>query len=312
MAARYIARAYPNILLRKKIKLYAYPIRQFSVQQDSTEDQQLHASYSGIFPRMKTIFALLFRGKESSAFQKMVDDGILDLADPGGSAVIFADLQNPLLQKYNFSPKEFCTGAKIAYSEVAKSMSLLSEASFFPDKAQNKPYLDDHRQFLKEVFSPKLYRKFEISLKEMELFRQMNVSFESQTLDRVEVENIRLLTINTKLYTKPLKKNISDMNIINTKETSQTPGVTAVAAIKEEDKAETTTSTAATGTATADIELYTPGSVIASVLVKFDAIEESILKDKEKLKKKVNETWMFEACISGQTPLNWIVKSMSR
>jgi hypothetical protein len=289
MAARYIARAYPNILLRKKIKLYAYPIRQFSVQQDSTEDQQLHASYSGIFPRMKTIFALLFRGKESSAFQKMVDDGILDLADPGGSAVIFADLQNPLLQKYNFSPKEFCTGAKIAYSEVAKSMSLLSEASFFPDKAQNKPYLDDHRQFLKEVFSPKLYRKFEISLKEMELFRQMNVSFESQTLDRVEVENIRLLTINTKLYTKPLKKNI-----------------------KEEDKAETTTSTAATGTATADIELYTPGSVIASVLVKFDAIEESILKDKEKLKKKVNETWMFEACISGQTPLNWIVKSMSR
>lgn len=55
----------------------------------------------------------------------------------------FADLQNPLLKKYNFSAKEFAEGSKEAFSQVHLAIASVSFSNFVNGYEDSVCYLLD-------------------------------------------------------------------------------------------------------------------------------------------------------------------------
>lgn len=87
--------------------------RLFSVASD--EDLAIHNSYYGLQPRLETITSLILN-KGIQPFQELVDLGIS--ANIIRAFPLKADLEHPLLKKYEFDVKEFVKGAKISIENV--------------------------------------------------------------------------------------------------------------------------------------------------------------------------------------------------
>ena len=95
---------------------------------DSTViDRELQSTYEGMIPRLLTLQKLL-DVKGRSDFFKLHKQGVVSQESPLSAMAIFADLQNPLLTKYQFDAEDFMVGAKEAFKQVHMT---IASADFF-------------------------------------------------------------------------------------------------------------------------------------------------------------------------------------
>ena len=98
-----------------------------SAPDTSVIDRELQSSYQGIFPRLLTLQKLM-DVKGRSDFFKLHKQGVVSQESPLTAMTIYADLQNPLLTKYQFDAQDFMVGAKEAFKQVHMT---IASADFF-------------------------------------------------------------------------------------------------------------------------------------------------------------------------------------
>ena len=102
--------------------------RWLSSSPDSTViDRELQSTYEGMIPRLLTLQKLL-DVKGRSDFFKLHKQGVVSQESPLSAMAIYADLQNPLLTKYQFDAEDFMVGAKEAFKQVHMT---IASADFF-------------------------------------------------------------------------------------------------------------------------------------------------------------------------------------
>jgi hypothetical protein len=88
-------------------------------------DLELQESYQGFFPRFKAIYELIGR---SDGIEKLTEFQSITSRNGGVETkifpmVLYADMQNPLLKRYEFDLDDFLDGAEKAFYLVSEGLS---------------------------------------------------------------------------------------------------------------------------------------------------------------------------------------------
>lgn len=140
----------------------------------SDEDLAIHYSYKGRLPRLKTIGSLSIN-KGIAPFQELVDLGI--------STEIFkafslkADLEHPLLKKYQFDVEEFIKGAKISIENIFEAghseefINYIINTKIYNDFNPEKSSPNEAITYLKANCNPLVLQRFQIDASRCKLMR---------------------------------------------------------------------------------------------------------------------------------------------
>jgi len=271
--------------------------RFFSSNSDDSalEDRALQESFAGWRPRLLA-FRKLFNNEINIDMENLMRKRIVDPMKIIGACRMFVELQNPLLTKYKFDIAEFAEGVRQAYSISTFAAAKVVEALTIGDAPIDPIEVESSHNILKEVYGDELLKQLEIALEETRL---LNETFKVADIGKK-------LNLEIKIPTVMLSK----VNV-------QTVTVNKVTTRIIESHTDDTSPSWEEPSTTEDLRRYKVGSVIASAEVFIEAEEEwtptsSTKKDYDlgAHTRPITELWVFEGCISGQTPLNWIIKSM--
>lgn len=259
------------------------------------EDRALQESFVGLAPRFQALVKL-FSNDSNFDMENLMRKRIVDPMKIIGATRVLVELQNPLLTKYKFDILDFAEGVKKAYEVSTLAAAKVVEAITIQGVPIDPAQVETSHDILKDVYSDALYKKLQIALEETKLINEtlfktseiasklkMEVKFPTVMLSKV---NVNTVTVN-KVSTRIIESQADDSSV------SEEPATTE------------------------DLRRYKVGSVIASAEVFIDAEEEWIPSsaakeyDIGKQTRSMTELWVFEGCISGQTPLEWVIKSMS-
>jgi len=270
-----------------------------SNSEDSTlEDRALQESFEGWWPRMLAL-QNLSDNEISMQMENLLRKKIVDPVKIFSAAKIFIDLQNPLLAKYKFDVVDFAEGVRKAYAATTHSLAKVVESMTVRDAPIDPVEVEASRSLLQEVHSDEMWKKVQKALKEAELMKE--------TLQSVETGdnkfNIKIefpTVILSKVVVQTVTVNSISTRVIERKSDDTEGASSAITKINS--------------TTDEDLRRYKVGSVVATAEVFIEAEEEwvpsSSKSDAKTFTRPITEIWVFEGCISGQSPLQWIIKSM--
>ena len=111
--------------MRRQLRVFSRTRRQFCSTVKS--DTDLQREYEGIYPRFLSLLNL-GEDKNQEHFEQLEEKKVL--ASGLLKFLTYADLQNPLLLKYNFDPVEFMEGAMEAFKMVHKAIGSVELTNF--------------------------------------------------------------------------------------------------------------------------------------------------------------------------------------
>lgn len=298
MSVRFPAQRFARVAIRKQVpvSVFTFQPRFFASNSEdpALEDRALQESFAGWRPRLHA-FKKLFNNEINLDMENLMRKRIVDPMKLVSACRMFVELQNPLLTKYKFDISEFAEGVRKAYSVTTLAAAKVVEALTIRDIPIDPIQVEVSHSILKEVYCDELSRQLEIALEETKLINEtflaaeiskklkVNIKFPTVMLSKV---NVQTVTVN-KVSTRIIESHVEDSSSFDEPSTTE------------------------------DLRRYKVGSVIASAEVFIEAEEEwtptsSTMKEFEVKAhtRPTTELWVFEGCISGQTPLDWIVKSM--
>jgi hypothetical protein len=262
-----------------------------------TTDRQLHDSFVGIIPRVFSLQTLIKKQGRHMMSQLILDDVIATDSLLTGIK-LYTDLQNPLLQKYTFSPYTFLSGAKEAFLQIQKAIIMLHlmNNNRFCERNENYQLSEYSTNLLKISLSPDLFRRIE-------------------ELTNEPIESISDAFNDYILNTNSIKLNSMIIEHVETKIIEGKEERTGERDVSESSSEEKEEEEKFLTKGTSSRIQYPIGSVLSIVDVNFEFEQVYQHFDereitKPKVKRSVSSNWRFEGCISGHIPLNWMVISM--
>jgi len=278
--------------MRALLKSRGVPVNRFIrcsarfSSESGPSDKQLQLGY-GIIPRVVSLESLL-RQEGRKHFHNLWSQGVVKAGDffqLFNGLVVYTDLHNPLLKKYNFDPVEFMTGAKYAFIEVFRAIS----SKDLSDYSNGFSTESVSAQLLSEVLPSRVYDACVDATKEIHS-KGMKIELKDISIVSASIHRVR-----TEVYMDPYK----DMRKHFVKDG---PDIVEVRKMQEDLFPK---------------KPYDNGSVIATVEVLFDSMETyhnqihtAEIDDETTVTRKNRSRWTFEACISGQSEMNWLVTSL--
>lgn len=126
--------------------------KRFCSSSNQTADVALQNQYDGLLPRVLSLWSLT-DDKGIEQMSTLVKNKVVVPERPLNAIWLYADLQNPLLQKYKFDPLDFVKGAKHAYIKVIAAISSVNFSNYSNGFAAQS---DDHA-LLCAVLHPTIY-----------------------------------------------------------------------------------------------------------------------------------------------------------
>lgn len=255
------------------------PKRSIQIKTPKTNDRQLHESFNGAMPRLLSL-QNLFQEKGRKMFSELFLNEVIVTEQLFTGIKLYTDLQNPLLQKYRFDVQDFFHGTEEAFIQTQKAITLLHliNNDLVADRRENYQLKEIHRNILRAALSPKLYSAVQQKLSERidpvsDAFRDYILTIDSLQLNSIIIEHVTTKLIEGDECNNQPGNIVDDYSMIS----------------------------------------YPSGSVLATVDVVFESeqlYEHCELKEKPKVKRTIHSSWKFQGCISGHTPLNWMVVAM--
>jgi hypothetical protein len=275
-------------------------------------DLELQNSFDSFFGRTRALLNfILFRDEKAMEIYKSVTEKH-KLVSPNSieAMKLMRYLLNPLLIKYKFDIGEFAEGVNLAYPVVREAISMVRDSVAYPQNyASRRQEVKEKRLFLQEILGGRAPKQLEGSLKEAELFKQitqmksflpsrlaMNVTVSGFSIDEIRTRIVE--RDNTGAHQETAKGPVLE---ISEQLEPFTPMMHAMPSLIKIDQRKE------------DLRRYRPGAVIATVTVAVlstgSLSHTSGLDKSEELKERELglDVWDFEACISGHSPINWIV-----
>lgn len=157
---------------------------------NETADLTLQQEYDGWFPRILSLRSLT----EDKGMQQMVmllQNRVAQSERPLDAICLYADLQNPLLQKYKFDALDFVVGAKYAYIKVISAISSVNFSNYSNGYAAKS---EDHA-VLCAVLHPSLYGAC------IEAARSLHKAGISTTMTGNDVSSVTMTRVATTVVT---------------------------------------------------------------------------------------------------------------
>lgn len=279
-------------------------LRTFSSNLDSS-DKDLQLSFEGLYPRLVALQGLLNESGRNY-YELLVETEVTSRTRPFSSLYLYADLQNPLLQKYDFDPMDFMDGAKEAFKQIHHA---IASEEFF-NYANDKIETSSQAELLKESVSPTIYDAC------LSALQSLGAQGSKTFMTDVKILEIAMTSVNTYVVDQArLKKlNYAKLNKYLKKEIDKFSESVDKGEIGYGKFMEKTITLAADVPESEILEDpgYPLGSVVATVEVHFKAEESYETKADGQVipsKKTSYSSWMFEACISEQVEMDWKIIS---
>lgn len=266
------------------------------------EDQALQDRFYSFFGFLSVMVDEMkgdLEGKAMGKFIAKVERHAVCEQFSGLSLKLYYQSINPLLLKYNFDLFDFATGVKDAFLVAKEAASVTLDAAIYPENyttPEKIHELNEQREVVHDCFSDNMQRYLKVAAKEQELFRQMNIKLETAAMSKLEVLRREIHDLRTRIvYPDPaaLHQEAKGGVIELTEQVDPSTGRKKRRSADERQRDE-------------DLRRYHPGAVVARVDVYFEAAPISSANNGSK-SLPVAEVWVFEGCISGHVPLNWIV-----
>lgn len=242
------------------------------------KDRQLNESFTGLLPRVLSL-QNLFQEKGRQTFSDLFLNDVIVTEQLFTGIKLYTDLQNPLLQKYQFNVQDFFVGSKEAFIQIQKAITMmhLMNHDLIKERKENYQLEEIHMGLLEASVSPKLYQIIEKQLREpihpvSNGFADYVINMNSVKMNSIVIEHVKTKVIET-----------------------------------EEDAV-------AVATDAQSLLQYPVGSVLATVDIVFEndqVYEHCEDRSKPKIKRTIASKWQFQGCISGHVPLNWMIISMN-
>ena len=283
--------------------------------------------------------------RSSYTFEDLFQSGVISDQQGVSAVILFRDLQNPLLVKYAFDPNAFIRGAKTAFEVV----NLAIASKEFNRHACGVIKQSSDHDLVSEVLSSRLYAA---CVESSTFLRGQGLEIE---MNSVHVSKCVLKSIKTNIISSTTTTTTTTTNDADEKSSSDIATAAATAALTDLSVADQVKSTdgdstpATTSSSEVDpatmmekiemekIEMekkksvasYPPGSVVATVEVMFQSVEEYVHRRQSTVdsttttttaaagpveevfsKRDKTSTWTFQGCISGQTELHWKIVAL--
>lgn len=285
-------------------------------------DMELQRDYQGLIPRILSILNLFGDNDKISALIKLEDKSIVT----SGIMRLFtyADLQNPLLIKYDFDPVDFMEGAIHAFEVVHRAIGSTDMQNF----ANGYSSKSETHEMLKKTLGPQIYKAT------MEASKEMNSIVDMRTI-KFDLQKSHLVSITTDIIEESVDGGQTDSvgeksegQAVQEREAKHAAATQKIASDRlgnaTDDDGKKKEEYNENAGEEDDIEpplvplKYPVGSVVATATVFLKGVEtlefklpsniSSVSGTESELIKQSRTTkfaWTFRSCISGHQEMDW-------
>lgn len=244
-------------------------------------DKELHDSYSGVWPRISVLMELLEEsGREK--YDALMKGNVISAGKQLIGINLYADLQHPLLRKYQFDPIDFVKGAKEAFTQIRRAVTSM--------EIKDAIHTAHAEELLQFALNPPLFKLYMAAFREIEA-RDYKITLQDLVIKDTIIGAATTCIVDEEFY-------------------------------KEEEHTYNRLAEVLRSFATESKDLqfdsierrYPLGSVVANVDVIYDTEEIYLkideLKQEETIHRLNRTVVRFQSCISGQNELDWVVTMM--
>lgn len=262
---------------------------------EKSDEQMAQDSHSFFFP---IIWRKSIGNNQFLLDYNQLFNNKLILPDSGG-LYLTARLQNPLLKKYSFAPLDFMRGARAAIPQLIATIYSEELAKVRAGRGTVSAETDD---FLRKVLSAAVYQCVTSSMVRREVEEKI-------LIQHCFIKDIRTFFIDRSWFRQRMNDLLATNLAVNLlKKVGNGDEVLMESLILgKQDKEEMHLF---------DCERYVAGSIVAQVVldIQYSRHRRSVDSDSstESEIEQKKSSIVMEACLSGQTEQNWIVRSFGR
>lgn len=266
------------------------PCHTTSASQNSyEEDVQLQASFNTFFGRFRAVWKNL-TGEESEKYRKFFHGiCVKERITPLIPLTVCTGLLNPLLIKYKFDVLDFVASAKRVYPMVKGALDVVFDSSANPQKyatPERVLEVSKMKSLLQDTLGDMMLNFITAEAQEEYLLKLMNVNVDSSPYGNLVVSYFFI----SKVRTRVVEPDDTSLPVA----TGTTVGDTS--AVKQCNE---------------DLRRYGPGAVVVSLQMYIESREVDPSKPNpvfdQNTMPDLIEVCLFEGCISGHVPLNWLI-----
>lgn len=258
-------------------------MRHSSLLASYEEDIKLQASFSTFSGRFEAVWKTV-TGKNSKKYRKYYDDVVvkhqLTSPIPFRNTITFTELLNPLLIKYQFDAIEFAKGVKQTYPMVKGAVEVVFDSSLYPEKYTTPEQLQkvaEMKSLLHDNLGDMKFNYIRSEAQQDFMLKQLNVNVAPTRYGTLVVSSFFISKVRTRIV------------LLDNPNTTSS---------EVEQRNE-------------DLRRYGPGAVIASLQMYIESREvdpsKPIPEFDQNTMPDLVEVCLYEGCISGHAPLNWLI-----
>eukprot|EP01039_Chlorochromonas_danica_P002536 gene2536-2777_t len=233
-------------------------------------------------------------------YNKLVSEQVI-LPDYSNGMYVMSRLQNPLLKKYSFAPLDFMQGARAAIPQLISTIYSEELAKVRAGRGSVSSETDD---FLRAVLSTAVHQCVTSSM-------MRGAVVENVTLDNCFITEVKTFFIDRSWFRQRMNELFATNLAVNLFKKVRSGDEVLLESIiigGKEDKEEMQLF---------DCERYVAGSIVAQVEldIYYSRQSRSLDSDSSTESSEVGQkksSMVLEACLSGQSEQNWIVRSFGK